>query len=109
MPDARETAREQYQKARAEFEKLDTQDRTAFVVEATFATVGRAVEDAGRQLSDLMEEVNQAFSRTWADRPPREPKPPKPPSPAKPPTATKRASSATRKTGTARKEGDDAG
>lgn len=49
MPDAREDARKQYAKTRAEFEKLETQDKTAFVVEATFTTLGQAVEETGRQ------------------------------------------------------------
>ncbi len=98
MPDPRrETARAQYFKARAEFEKLETQDKTAFVVEATFATLGQAVEDAGRGLADVLERVasydfgwgesawNRPMWGTDADA--------GGPNPATPPTSAKRARS----------------
>ena len=82
MTDAREDARQQYSKTRAEFEKLGTQDKTAFVLEATFATIGQAVEDAGRQFADLFERA--------ANYEPRR-REPEAPNPAEPPSATKRA------------------
>ncbi len=92
MPDPREDARRQYSKARAEFEKLETQDKTAFVVEATFATLGQAVEDVGRELADALERVANA-DFDWWDRPSwgtdaaTDPAP----NPAAPPTAAKRS------------------
>ena len=57
MPDDREDARKQYTKTRDEFEKLNAQDKTAFVVEATFTTIGQAIEETGRQFADVLERV----------------------------------------------------
>ncbi len=88
MPDPREDARRQYAKARAEFEKLETQDKTAFVVEATFATLGQAVEETGRQVADVIERVaNLDFG--W-DRPAWGTDAGAP-NPAAPPTSARRA------------------
>lgn len=85
MPDAREDARKQYSKARDEFEKLGTQDKTAFVLEATFATLGQAIEDTGRQFADVLERVaNYNFGARPETEPPT-------PNPAAPPSAKKRA------------------
>ena len=86
MPDAREDARKQYSKTRDEFEKLGTQDRTAFVLEATFATLGQAIEDTGRQVADVFERVaNYDFGARPEAEPPS-------PNPARPPSAKRRAS-----------------
>ena len=84
MPDAREDARKQYSKTRAEFEKLGTQDKTAFVLDATFATIGQAIEDTGRQFADILERVaNYDFDPSHETAPPT-------PNPAAPPTAKSR-------------------
>lgn len=86
MPDAREDARKQYSKTRDEFEKLGTQDKTAFVLEATFATIGQAIEDTGRQVADVLERVaNYDFGARPDTDPPA-------PNPAAPPSAKERAS-----------------
>ncbi len=93
MPDPREEARKQYSKTRDEFEKLETQDKTAFVVEATFATIGQAVEDAGRQFADVLERVAN-YDFDWWDRPSwgsDVASEADEPNPAEPPTAKKRA------------------
>lgn len=87
MTDAREDARQQYSKTRAEFEKLGTQDKTAFVLEATFATIGQAIEETGRQVADALDHVANFDFGSWrepGDEPPA-------PNPAEPPSATKRA------------------
>lgn len=95
MPDAREDARKQYAKTRAEFEKLETQDKTAFVVEATFTTLGQAVEETGRQFADVLERVANFDFGSW-----REPgSEPDAPNPAEPPSAAKRAPSPRKQSG----------
>ncbi|MDX1532014.1 MAG: hypothetical protein R3362_10860 [Rhodothermales bacterium] len=72
MPNDRDAAREQYRKTRAEFEKMEAQDKAAFVLEATFSTVGRALEETGRRIADVledaMEDVESAF-RSARERP----------------------------------------
>ena len=98
MPDTREEARQQYTKARSEFEKLNAQDKTAFVVEATFATLGHAVEETGRHLADAFEAVFDFGFGTWAEpgswrRGPERGAP----NPAEPPAASKRAAAAARR------------
>lgn len=92
MTDAREDARQQYAKTRAEFEKLGTQDKTAFVLEATFATIGRAIEEAGRQVADVFEHAAHFDFGPWR-APEDEPGAPAKdaPNPAEPPSAAKRA------------------
>ena len=90
MPDPREDARKQYSKTRAEFEKLETQDKTVFVVEATFATLGQAVEETGRQFADVLERVaNLDFgwnSPAWGSDAAT-------PNPAAPPTSATKSTS----------------
>ena len=92
MTDAREDARQQYSKTRAEFEKLGTQDKTAFVLEATFATIGQAIEETGRQVADVFDHVANFDFGSWRE-PADEPDAPagSAPNPAQPPSATKRA------------------
>jgi hypothetical protein len=98
MPDAREDARKQYKKTRSEFEKLETQDKTAFVLEATFATIGQAIEETGRHFADAMERAATFDFGSW-----REPgDEPDGPNPAEPPTAEKRAT-----TSRAKKKGSE--
>ena len=41
--------------ARAAFDKLDTQEKSAFILEATFSTIGQALEETGRRVSEAME------------------------------------------------------
>lgn len=89
MPEAREDARKQYSKTRAEFEKLETQDKTAFVLEATFATIGQAIEETGRQFADVLERAANFDFGSWRE----EGSEPDSPNPAAPPTSAKRAPS----------------
>lgn len=88
MPETRENAREQYSKTRAEFEKLGTQDKTAFVLEATFATLGQALEDTGRQVADALDHLANFDFGSWRE----EGSESDAPHPAEPPTAKQRAS-----------------
>lgn len=92
MTDAREDARQQYSKTRAEFEKLGTQDKTAFVLEATFATIGQAIEETGRQVADVLDHVANFDFGSWRE-PGDEPSasPENASNPAEPPSASKRA------------------
>ncbi|CAN5514986.1 hypothetical protein BH23BAC4_BH23BAC4_07850 [soil metagenome] len=48
-----------YEQARAAFEDLGTEDKTAFAVEAAFNAFGTAVKDAGRALADVIERVQK--------------------------------------------------
>lgn len=57
MQQAREDARRPYERARDEFEKLETKDKAAFVLEATFATLGQALEDVGRVAAEVFEQA----------------------------------------------------
>lgn len=93
MPDAREDARRQYAKTRAEFEKLEPQDKTAFVVEATFTTIGQAIEETGRQFADVLERAVNFDFGSWRE----EGSEPDAPNPAEPPSAARRAPSARKK------------
>ena len=93
MPEARDDARKQYSKTRAEFEKLETQDKTAFVVEATFTTIGQAIEETGRQFADVLERAANFDFGSWRE----EGSEPDAPNPAAPPTAEKRAPSRRKK------------
>ena len=49
--------RAQYDDVRTAFERLKTQDKTAFVLEATFSTIGQALAETGRGLADLFEKA----------------------------------------------------
>lgn len=100
MTDAREDARQQYSKTRAEFEKLGTQDKTAFVLEAVFTTVGQAIEETGRQVADVFDHVAHFDFGTWRESG-DEPNAPAEgaPNPAEPPSATKRASARPKRDG----------
>lgn len=73
MPDARRSARGPFEEARAAFEKLSTQDKVTFAVEATFAAVGQVIESAGRHLASLLEDVvgeTDRFGRHTGPPPP---------------------------------------
>ena len=92
MTDAREETRQQYAKTRAEFEKLGIQDKTAFVLEATFATIGRAIEEAGRQVADAFDYAAHFDFGPWRAPDDESDTPAKgTTNPAKPPSAAKRA------------------
>jgi hypothetical protein len=104
MPDAREDARKQYQKTRSEFKKLETQDKTAFVLEATFATIGQAIEETGRHFADAMERAATFDFGSWREE---GDEPDDGPNPAEPPSAKKRTTKArTKKTSAKKKDSE---
>ena len=104
MPDAREDARKQYKKTRSEFEKLETQDKTAFVLEATFATIGQAIEETGKHFADAMERAATFDFGSWREE---GDEPDDGPNPAAPPTAKKRATKSSAKKKTKKDESAD--
>ena len=67
--------------ARAAFDKLDTQEKSAFIFEATFSTIGQALEETGRRVSEVVEsfDLDDLFTAPPADEPaPRKAAPKKP-------------------------------
>lgn len=104
MPDARKDARKQYTKTRSEFEKLETQDKTAFVLEATFATIGQAIEETGRHFADAMERAATFDFGSWREE---GDEPDDAPNPAEPPSAKKRATKSSAKKKTSEKDESD--
>jgi hypothetical protein len=100
MPDARKDARKQYKKTRSEFEKLETQDKTAFVLEATFATIGQAIEETGRHFADAMERAATFDFGSWREE---GDEPDDAPNPAEPPSAKKRTTKPSAKKSSAKK------
>ena len=101
-------------RARTEFEKLETQDKTAFVVEATFQTIGQAVEETGRHLAEAFEAVFDFGMGTWAEpgswrhgSERQGPHAAEPPNPAEPPSSAKRANPSKRRTSDAASDEED--
>ena len=71
-------------RARAAFDDLPTTEKTAFVIEATFSTIGAALRETGQHLADAIHEFDpEDFFRTA----------PEPEAPA--PTSRKKAASKT--------------
>ena len=90
--------------ARAAFDKLDTNEKSAFIFEATFNTIGQALEETGRRVADIFESFNvdDLFTQEADEEAPAEPEKKaaprkkatpmkKPTSQAKPKTAAKTA------------------
>lgn len=47
-----------FDRVRDAFAELPTSDKTAFIVEATFETIGEALGETGRHLSDFIESMD---------------------------------------------------
>ncbi len=47
--------KEQYERARSEFDRLRGEDKAVFLLEATVASVARGVETLGRQVAEALE------------------------------------------------------
>lgn len=62
-----------FERVREAFAELNTFDKSAFVVEAAFETIGEAVGEAGRSLSDMIESLD---IERWFTAPPATPPPP---------------------------------
>ena len=77
--------------ARAAFDKLDTQEKSAFIFEATFSTIGQALEETGRRVSEVVEsfDLDDLFTAPPAHEPPPSKAPPKKKPTARKPSATK--------------------
>lgn len=63
MTNARSSERAEFEEARSAFEKLDTQDKVAFVMEAALTTLGKAAEKGGRALADVLEKMAAEAAR----------------------------------------------
>lgn len=73
--------------ARAAFDKLNTNEKSAFLFEATFNTIGQALEETGRRVADLFEsfDIDDLFTQEGGEEKPAEPA-------SKAASATKKAS-----------------
>lgn len=77
--------------AREAFEPLSTPDKTAFVFQATFDTIGQAISETGKAFADLIHQMGDSLGSEARTRPPSppasaspEPPVPVPPRPRKP-------------------------
>ena len=65
MTDSDTRTSAQYKKVRDAFAELDTQDKTAFVLEATFSTIGTALNETGQRVAEVFEKVSS--DDFWSD------------------------------------------
>ena len=65
MTDSDTRTSAQYKKVRDAFAALDTQDKTAFVLEATFSTIGTALNETGQRVAEVFEKVSS--DDFWSD------------------------------------------
>jgi hypothetical protein len=75
MTDTR-SERKSYKEARSAFEKLEAQDKVAFAVEATFSAVGHAIEEVGRGLSSIFDDLARDAARSFGEDDPGPEQPP---------------------------------
>jgi len=78
MSEKEQTGEASYEKARAAFEQLGIEERAAFLVEAAAATLGRGLEEAGRTLARVLEDLFAAGENQGGDGESVEPEAPKP-------------------------------
>lgn len=97
MTDTDSRTRAQYEKVRDEFAHLDTQDKTAFVLEATFSTIGEALKETGQHMATLFEQISKDdfWTPPTADEEDPAPEPTKP----KAPSSRKKSTTSKKKTG----------
>ncbi len=82
------------------FADLGTSEKAAFVLEATFETIGQALSETGRRAAAVLDDLDiDSWFRTWE---PQDVGAPPPPPPA-PPPATKPPTKATGKPPTPKK------
>ncbi len=86
-----QTPRTPLDDARAAFDPLTTSDKTAFVLQATFETIGQALAETGRTLSDT---INAMDVDAWFRPPGAAPTDPPPAPPTTPPPVPKRPKAA---------------
>lgn len=110
MPKAPPSGRAAYEQARTAFEKLETQDKVAFAVEAAFGAVGQSIEAAGRQLASVLDDLAGDAAQAFSSSPPEpgasEPTTAEPPGDEQP--ATGGARRATKKSGSKKATGSKA-
>ncbi len=78
MSEKEQTRDATYEKVRAAFEELGIEERAAFLVEAAAATLGRGLEEAGRTLAHVLEDLFDAGENEGGDGESVEPEAPKP-------------------------------
>lgn len=49
----------QYNKTREDFDRMNLEDRAAFLIEATFSTAAEAIDRAGQELADFVEDLDR--------------------------------------------------
>lgn len=64
MPDSKKTP---FDTVREAFAELDASEKTAFVLEATFAAVGEGLAETGRRFSAAVGDIDDLFSPHHAD------------------------------------------
>lgn len=70
------TATDPKDRARDAFSDLDTPAKTAFVIEATFSTIGAALRETGERLGDIIRDFDpDAFFHAPEEAPEAEPTP----------------------------------
>ena len=78
-----------YSHVRDAFSKLDTQDKAAFVLEATFDTLGQALHDVGKSVGDAVDRMGREdFFDDFFRRPMHAPEAP---GAAEPPTSASKS------------------
>lgn len=82
--------------ARAAFDPLSTPDKTAFVLEATFETLGQALSETGRSISTAIHalDLDLWFRAPGEPTPPPAAPPPPPAAPTTPPAVPPRPKAA---------------
>ena len=90
-------------RAREAFDHLPTTEKTAFVIEATFATIGSALRETGQRLADVINEFDpEEMFRMDPEHEDAEPKP-KPRKKAAAKTARAKKPAATKTTASRKK------
>ena len=85
-------------RAREAFAHLDTPEKTAFVIEATFSTIGAALRETGERLGSILTDFDPDDFFRSPERPAPEPTPEAKAAAAKKPAATRTRSSGAKKT-----------
>ena len=76
---------------RGAFSELDASEKTAFVLEATFAAVAEGLAETGRRLSAAVRDIDDLFTAPHRERPVVDPEAMPKTAPAPEPSAPKRA------------------
>ena len=74
-----------FEDVRDAFESLGTSEKAAFVLEATFETLGQALAETGRRAATVLDDLD--IDSWFQTRPPEDVGAPPPPAPPPPPAA----------------------